>query len=94
MRWRPRTRTRRFGLLEITSGLPDDSREAEERATERRLRDLRGRVKRARAFVSRTPGLAETLATDWEKAARFCARFGSTEAQSRHGVPPTEGSYR
>ncbi|MGP8159197.1 MAG: hypothetical protein ACLPWO_06305, partial [Thermoplasmata archaeon] len=39
------TPTRQFSLLEITSGLPDDSREADERAAERRLRDLRGRVK-------------------------------------------------
>ena len=69
MRWRPRTRTRRFGLLEITSGLSDDSREAEERAAERRLRDLRGRVRAARADVSRTPGLEEILASDGQKAA-------------------------
>ena len=42
------TPTRQFSLLEITSGLPDDSREADERAAEPRLRDLRGRVKAAR----------------------------------------------
>jgi hypothetical protein len=69
----------RFSLLEITSGLPDDSREADERAAERALRDLRGRVKAARAVVSMTPVLAETLQRDWQRAARFYARFGITE---------------
>jgi hypothetical protein len=73
------TPTRQFSLLEITSGLPDDSREADERDAERRLRELRGRVKAARKVVSTTPGLAETLAVDWQKAARFCARFGVIE---------------
>ncbi|MGP8076427.1 MAG: hypothetical protein ACLP8Y_06835, partial [Thermoplasmata archaeon] len=82
------TPTRRFSLLEITSGLPDDSMEADERAAERRLRELRGRVKAARAAVATTPDLAETLARDWRKAARFYARFGITEAQFRSGVRP------
>jgi len=36
--------TRQFSLLEITSGLPDDSREADERAAERSLRDPWARV--------------------------------------------------
>ena len=86
------TLTRRFGLPEITSGLPDDSRVADQQESERRIRDLRGRVKAARAVVSRTPGLAETLAGDWRKAASFYARFGVTEATFRRGVsdiPPT-----
>jgi hypothetical protein len=82
------TPTRRFSLLEITSGLPDDSREADEKQAERRLREIRARVKLARAVVSRTPGLAAILATDWRKAARFYARFGIAEAMFRHGVPP------
>jgi hypothetical protein len=81
------TPTRQFSLLEITSGLPDDSREADERAAERRLRDLRGRVKAARAASSATPGLAETLAADWQKAAHFYARFGITERMIQCGVP-------
>ena len=86
-RRRPRVPTRRFSLLELTSGLPDDSREADERAAEWRLRDLRARVKHARAVVVTTPGLATTLATDSQKAASFYARFGITETQLRHGVP-------
>ena len=63
--------TRKFTVLEITSGLPDDSREEDERQEERRLRDLRGRVKRARAVVASTSGLVEILANDWRKAAGF-----------------------
>ncbi len=77
---------RRFSLFEVTSGLTDDSREADEREEERRLRDLRGRVKAARAIVSNTPGLAEILARDWRKAARFFARLGIAEGMLRHGV--------
>ena len=83
------TPTRRFSLLEITSGLPDDSREADEKQAERRLRDLRGRVKAARAVVATTPGLADTLQRDRRKTARFYVRFGITEDQFRHGVPET-----
>jgi len=79
--------TRRFSLLEITSGLPDDSREADELEEERRLRDLRGRGKHARAVVAHTPGLAEVLSKDWRNVARFYARFGMTETMFRRGVP-------
>ncbi|MCI4343645.1 MAG: hypothetical protein L3J92_05985 [Thermoplasmata archaeon] len=75
-----------FSLLEITSGLPDDSREADERAAARTMRELRARVKAARALVATTPGMAETLARDWRKAAGFYARFGITEGQFRDGV--------
>ena len=80
------TLTRQFILLEITSGLPDDSREADEKQEWRRLRDLRGRVKAARAVESTTPGMAETLTGDWRKAARFYAKFSITETLFRHGV--------
>jgi len=83
------TPVRQFSLLEITSGLPDDSREADERAAKRRLCDLRGRVKAARAVLSTTPGLAETLARDWQKATRFYAKHGITESQFRLGVHET-----
>src|SRR5271157_2739579 len=82
------TPTRQFSLLEITSGLPDDSREAHERREAGQLHDLRGRVKAARAAISATPGAEEVLRRDLEKAARFYARFGITEAILRHGVPP------
>ncbi len=36
--------------------------------------------------MSTTPGLAETLASDWQKAARLYARFEITETQFRHGA--------
>ena len=88
------TPTRQFSILEITSGLPDDSREADERAAERRLRDLRGRVKVARATISGTHGAEEILRRDWMKAAHFYAGFGITEAQFRHGIPPPECPLR
>ena len=80
------TPTRRFTVWETTSGLPDDSKEEDERQEERRIRDLRGRIKVARAVVSRVPGLAETLVGDWRKAAMFYARFGIAEGVFRHGV--------
>jgi hypothetical protein len=81
------TPTRRFSVYETTSGLPDDSREADESDVARQLRELRARVKAARAIVSTTPGLAEELSGDWQKAARFYARFGITEGLVRFGVP-------
>ena len=81
------TPTRRFTLAEITSGLPDDSREEDERTTSRHLRELRGCVKRAGEVVAATPGLAETLQHDWKRAAQFYARFGITQKQFRCGIP-------
>jgi hypothetical protein len=83
---------RRFSLLEITSGLPDDSREADERAEHRHLVDLRSRVKIARAVVSRMPGLAAILRERPDRMARFCARFGITESHFTNGVPTGAGS--
>jgi hypothetical protein len=78
--------SRRFSLLDVTSGLPEDSREAEERDAARRLADLRGRVKRARAVIARTPGLFELLAASPEKTVLFCARSGITERMLLRGV--------
>jgi len=81
------TPTRQFSLLEITSGLPDDSREADERTAACQLHELRARVKAARAVVTATPGLVETLARDWRKAARFYARFRVSDELLRKGAP-------
>jgi len=78
---------RRFSTLETTSGLPDDSREVDEKEAARRLRELRARGKAARAVLSKTPRLAESLQRDWGKRAQFYERFGITQAQFRHGVP-------
>jgi len=68
-----------------------DGGEDDEQAETWRLRDLRGRVKAARATVSRTPGLEELLIGDWRKAALFYARFEITESQFRDGVPAPRG---
>ena len=43
-------------------------------------------MKAARAVVAGTPGLAETLAGDWQKAACCCARFGILEGHLRQGI--------
>ncbi|HZY91980.1 MAG TPA: hypothetical protein VFG07_04295 [Thermoplasmata archaeon] len=82
----------RFSLLDVTSGLSDDSREADERCAERQLRDLRGRVKAARACVAQHPGMVDSLRADWRKATWFYTRWGITEAQFRSGTPSVEGS--
>lgn len=79
--------TRRFTAWETTSGLPDDSRESDERVAERRLRDLRGRVTAARAVVATQRGLAQTLQTDSQRAPRFYARFGISRAEFCGSVP-------
>lgn len=86
--------TRTFSLLDITSGLPDYCREEDERREERRLRELRGRVKHARAIVSGTPGVAEVMGKDWRKAARFYAQYGIMDSMFRYGVPANERSDR
>ena len=77
---------RRFNLQEIASGLPDDSREADKRAECRHPVDRRSRVKIARTVLSRMPGLAAILRERPDRAARFYARFGVSEAFFGHGV--------
>ena len=84
--------TRRFTLAEITSGVPDDSREEDEREEARRLRDLRGRVKRARAVVATTPGLAKMLAGDRQGPARFYAKSGINEVMLWDEIPTESAS--
>jgi len=44
-------------------------------------------VKRARALVATTPGLAQILGINGQKAARFYACFGITTSMFRGGVP-------
>jgi hypothetical protein len=82
--------SRRFSFWEITSGLLDDSREADERREEHYLRDVRARVKLARAVVSRMPGLAAILRERPDRAARLYERFGITEEMFRCGVAVSE----
>lgn len=83
----PESSTRAFSMCETTSGLPDDSREADERAEYRHIVDLRTRVKIARAVASKMPGLAATLRARPDRAARFYARFGITVEQFQDGFP-------
>ena len=63
------------------------SRLARKKDEDDRLPEFRARVKAARAVVATTRGLAELLARDWRKAARFYARFGITEGMFRRGSP-------
>jgi hypothetical protein len=84
----------RFTLLEITSGLPDDSREADERREARALADQRGRVKAARAALGACPEAAKAIASDPRKAGAFCGRFGVTMGQLREGVRRVEAPER
>jgi hypothetical protein len=45
------TPTRRFSAFETTTLLPDDSRDADEHADARRLREMRARMKAARFYA-------------------------------------------
>jgi hypothetical protein len=78
---------REFDDRDITANLPDDSREEDERNMRRYLRDLRTRVKAVRAKIAADPSIAQTLASNPEKARAFYAVHHVTEAQVRHGVP-------
>ena len=80
------TPTRRFTVWKTTSGRPDDPREGNERAAERRLQDHRGCAKAARAVVPNTSGLAKLLSMDRWRAAHFCVRYGIQVDLFRHGV--------
>jgi hypothetical protein len=64
---------RRYSVLDVTSGLPDDSRDSDERVRAQRLREQRGRVAAAKAVIQAHPGLADVLARDQTKLVRFCA---------------------
>lgn len=72
--------------LGAASGRPDDSREEDERQEQRRLRDLRGRVKVARALISTAKGLAAVLGSDPARSAEFHRRRGVSIEQIRDGV--------
>jgi hypothetical protein len=60
----------------------------------RRVRELRARVKAAPASVAATPGLAETLVRDWQKAGRFYVKLGISEAMVRDGVASVDSLPR
>ena len=77
--------TRRFTAWETTSGLPDDSREADELRAERALRETRARVKAARALASNHPDLARALSEGSHRTSWFLARWGVSGEQFRGG---------
>ena len=77
---------RRLAVAETTSGMPDDSREEDERQEERGIRELRARVRAARAAIAGMPETEEALRRDWVRAACFYAHFGISEALFRQGV--------
>ncbi len=81
------TPTRQFSLLEITSGMPDDSRGEDDRLAKRKLRELRSRVKAARTAISATSGANDLLQQDRIKAGCFYARFGITQQWFRCELP-------
>ncbi len=62
-----------FSLLDITAGLPDDSREDDERVRAQGERERQGRVRAARAVIQAHPGLESVLARDQTKLTLFCA---------------------
>ncbi len=66
-------RLSRFTLLDITSGLADDSREDDERVRAKAEREREGRVRAARAVIQAHPGLETVLARDQTKLTLFCA---------------------
>ena len=68
-----------------------DNSLSHERREEHYLRDVRARVKLARAVASKMPGLAAILRERPDRAARFYARFGITEEQFSQGVPAGDG---
>ncbi len=80
------TRVRRYTAWEMTSGLADDSREADERRAERALRDLRARGKAARSAPSRLPEGCAAMATDPRLSARLCRGDRTAEVQRLEGA--------
>jgi hypothetical protein len=73
-----RTHGRKLTLLDITSGLPDDSRDEDQRARAVVERQRQGRVKAARAALQDHPEAREVVMRDQSRLRMFCARFGVT----------------
>jgi hypothetical protein len=69
---------RRFSVLEVTSGLPDDSRDEDQHARALVERQRQGRVRVAQAALETHPGARELVMRDQTRLRMFCARFGVT----------------
>ena len=65
--------SQRFSLLDVTAGLPDDSREDDQRVRAQVERERQGRVRAARSVIQAHPGLETVLARDQTKLILFCA---------------------
>ncbi len=69
---------RRFSVLDVTSGLPDDSRDEDQHVRALVERQRQGRVRAAQAALQAHPGAQELVYCDQTRLRMFCARFGVT----------------
>ena len=69
---------RRFSVLDVTSGLPDDSRDEDQRARALIERQRQGRVRAAQEALKAHPEAREVVMRDQTRLRMFCARFGIT----------------
>ena len=65
-------------LADITSGLPEDSREADERELAKRRAEQKGRVAAAKKALEGHPEAQQQVLRDQTRLRMFCARFGVT----------------
>jgi hypothetical protein len=72
------TRSRAFSLLEVTAGLPEDSRDDDQRARAQVEAQRRGRVAAARAVLQAHPEASALVMRDQTHLRMFCARYGVT----------------
>ena len=66
----------RFSLLDVTAGLPDDSREDDQRVRARAEAERRGRLAAAIAVLEAHPTARAQVFHDQTRCAMFCARYG------------------
>ena len=69
---------RAFSALDVTSGLPDDSREQDQRARTLVERQRQGRVMAAQEALKAHPEARELVMRDQNRLRMLCARFGVT----------------
>ena len=72
------TGDRRFTMLDVTSGLPDDSRDEDQHARALLERQRQGRVRAAQEALKAHPEARDLVMRDQTKQRLFCARFGIT----------------
>ena len=65
----------RLSLLDVTAGLPDDSRDTDEHVRAQAEREREGRVAAALAALEANPVARAQVYQDQTRCARFCARF-------------------